>query len=292
MSKESARKVTTIEVVAESVMRLSQKHLADYGATTSRHDFTQRQLMTGLVLRAYLNTTYRGIIEMLSVSPTLRQCLGLGDKLPHYTTLQKFSSRSQVVEIVKQLIAAVGKSAAKQTPQDAAAMDSTGLQLTTASEYFQTRRGKGKVRQWVKVSVMILCGSLLPLAYEVAMGPRNDCSQAASLLTQAQGVSRPSRLYADAGYDAEWIHKNCRDQWKVESVIKPVTRRADGRRRGKYRWKMTKKYLRKRRYGRRWSVESFFSALKRTTGSSVRARCPKQMIAEASFKVLAYTLRR
>ena len=289
---EGTEKAPVIERVGELAMKLSQKYLADYGATTSRHDFKQRQLMTCLVLRAYLNTTYRGVIELLSISPNLRRSLGLNDKLPHYTTLQKFSARTKVVEIVQKLIAAVGKAAASQAPKDAAAMDSTGLQLTTASQYFQTRRGKGKVRQWVKVSVMILCGSLLPLAFAATMGPCNDCSQAPSLLTQAQAVSKPPRLYADAGYDAEWIHKRCREQWKVESVIKPITRRADGRRCGRYREKMSKKYLRQQNYGKRWSVESFFSALKRTTGSALRARRTEQMIAEASFKVLAYTLRR
>jgi len=39
-------------------------------------------------------------------------------------------------------------------------------------------------------------------------------------------------------------------------------------------------------------VESFFSALNRTMGSTLSARHPKQMLAEAAFKVLAYTLRR
>ena len=89
-------------------MRLSRPHLADYGATRSRHDFTQRQLMSCLVLRAYLKTTYRGVLEVLAVSAPLRERLGLMDKLPHFTTLQKFSARSQVVAIAQQLIARIG----------------------------------------------------------------------------------------------------------------------------------------------------------------------------------------
>jgi hypothetical protein len=282
-----------IEAVADLAMKLSQPHLADYGANTSRHDFTQRQLMSCLVLRAYLKTTYRGLIEVLAVSSALRQRLGLGDKLPHYTTLQKFSARSQVLAIAQKLIAAIGKAAAAQSPERAtAAMDSTGLELTTASAYFQSRRGKGTVKKWVKVSVMVFCGNLLPLALEVSMGPRNDCTQVPGLLAQAQAVAQPQRLYADAGYDAEWIHQHCREQWQVESIIKPITRRADGQRNGKYRAQMSEEHLRQRGYGQRWAVESFFSALKRTMGSALRARRPDQMIAEATFRVLAYTLRR
>lgn len=291
-NKAGKNKAPAIEQVAELAMKLSQPYLADYGATTSRHDFTQRQLMACLVLRAYLNTTYRGVIDVLAVSSQLRQSLGMTDKLPHYTTLQKFSARSQVLAIAQKLVETIGKAAAAQSPDEVAAMDSTGLELTTASAYFRSRRGKGTVKKWVKVSVMIFCGSLLPLALEVSMGPRNDCTQVPSLLAQAQAVGQPQRLYADAGYDAEWVHRQCREQWQVESIIKPITRRADGGRSGKYRAQMTDEHLRERGYGQRWAVESFFSALKRTMGSALRARRPDQMIAEACFKVLAYTLRR
>ena len=40
--KEVRGKVPMIEQVAELGMRLGQHYLADYGARTSRHDFTQR----------------------------------------------------------------------------------------------------------------------------------------------------------------------------------------------------------------------------------------------------------
>ena len=42
-----------IAQVAQLAMRLSRPHLADYGAVRSRHDFTQRQLMSCLILRGY-----------------------------------------------------------------------------------------------------------------------------------------------------------------------------------------------------------------------------------------------
>jgi len=65
-----------IERVATLAMKLGLRHLADYGATRSRHDFTQRQLMACLILRVYLKATYRGVLELLSVSPSLRAVLG------------------------------------------------------------------------------------------------------------------------------------------------------------------------------------------------------------------------
>ena len=42
-------------------------------------------------LPSLLVSYYRGVLELLAVSPNLRAALGMQDKLPHYTTLQKFS---------------------------------------------------------------------------------------------------------------------------------------------------------------------------------------------------------
>jgi hypothetical protein len=292
MKRKPAEKTQLIEQVAEWAMQLSQPYLSEYGATRSRHDFTQRQLLSCLVLRAYLKTTYRGLVEVLAVSSDLRRRLGLEEKLPHYTTLQKFSARSKVLEITQKLIAHIGKVAAGQEDSPtAAAMDSTGLSTSTASEYFRSRTGN-RCNQWVKLSVIVLCGSLLPLGLELSLGPSNDRKQARPLVAQARQVAQPRRLYADGGYDAEWLHEECRDNWGVESVIKPLNHRADGTRSGRWRSLMSPQYLRKRGYGRRWAAESFFSGLKRTMGAALNARKSTQMLVEASFRVLAYVLRR
>ena len=292
MKSKGIEKSPLVERIAEMAMRLSQRYLADYGANTSRHDFTQRQLMTCLILRVYLKTTYRGVLDLLAASPPLREKMGLSEKLPHFTTLQKFSARSQVLAIAQKLVSEMGQQAIAQGPeQPELAMDATGLARTTVSDYFTSRRGR-KFRRWVKVAVVVLAGSLLPVALTIDLKPTHDCVQARSLLTQTQAVVRPVKLYADAGYDAEWIHEHCREQWGVASVIPAVPRRADGTAGGKWRSQMTPEYLRQQGYNRRWSVESFFSALKRTIGSSLSARRPDQMLAEAALKVLAYSLRR
>lgn len=295
MSNDKAsksEKVPLIEQVAELAMKLSQPYLADYGATRSRHDFTQRQLMSCLILRVYLKTTYRGVLDVLAASQSLRQRLGLADKLPHFTTLQKFSARSHVIAIAQKLLAHIGRSAAVQTSgQMELAMDGTGLARSTVSDYFCSRRGR-RFRRWVKISAVVLCGSLLPLAMMADLNPTHDCVHARTLLAQTQKLVNPARLFADAGYDAEWIHVQCREQWGVESVIPSVPRRADGKAGGRWRSQMTPDYLKSAGFGRRWAVESFFSAVKRTMGSALSARRPQQMLVEATLKVLAYALRR
>jgi spore coat protein U-like protein len=221
-----------VERVAELAMRLGGRHLADYGSARSRHDFTQRQLMACLILRAYLKTTYRGVLELLAVSPNLSEALGMRDKLPHYTTLQKFSARSRVLAIADAMIRTVGRAAgAPQFAKTSAAMDATGLETTTASAHFQSRAGRTR-RKWVKVSTIVLCGSLLPLSLVLDWGPGNDKSQAKELMSKASRATLPAKLYADAGYDAEWVHDQCRLDWGAESVIKPAKQRADGTRSG------------------------------------------------------------
>ena len=99
-------------------------------------------------------------------------------------------------------------------------------------------------------------------------------------------------MYADAGYDADWIHGICREVWGVHSIIKPARTCADGSLGGVYRAEMTDQTLKKAGYGRRWHIESFFSGLKRMTGSALCARNDANLLKEAAFRLLAYTLHR
>jgi hypothetical protein len=59
--KATASKEQVVEHLAELAMQLGGKRLADFGAARSSHEFTQRQLISCLILRAYLGTTYLGV---------------------------------------------------------------------------------------------------------------------------------------------------------------------------------------------------------------------------------------
>lgn len=72
-------------------------------------------------------------------------------------------------------------------------------------------------------------------------------------MNKAMTVNQPQRLYADAGYDAEWVHTVCREDWQVESIIKPAIHRSDGTMSGKYRSQMTPETLKEKGYGTRCS---------------------------------------
>ena len=272
-------------------MRAAGRHLAPYSSAKSRKDFTQAQLLTCLVLRAITKNNYRGICELLLLSPALREAIGL-TKVPHWTTLQKFMAKTDVPEIVAITLGSILEQVGAADRAHEVAVDSTGMQNGVQSLHYISRRwdkGGRSARKPIKVSVAIICGLLLPVALVVDVGASADMKQMPAIMEQLGSGVRPSRLLADAGYDAEWVHEVCREQWDTESLIPPVVRTADGSIKSKWRSRMRDLPA---SFGRRWHVESFFSALKRTTMGSLSSRTERTLVAEATIKVLAYAVRR
>lgn len=273
--------------IASAALRSARRCVAEYGSVKSRHDFTQPQLVACLVIRAYMKATYRGIMEILEVSPPLCEALGLKE-VPHWTTLQKCAARKGMLEVVGAVLRQVMHDTGLLDEPREVAADSTGMQIGAASAHYRSRAGKKSVG-YVKLSLLMLCGVLMPVSMVAAIGPSPDLTQMLDLLNQGSTMVRPTALYADKGYDAEWVHEYCREGWKVKSWISPVIRTDDGTIRTHYRAMMADL---PKGYGRRWHIESFFSGLKRSTLSTIAARKHNTMLVEAAFKVLAYTLRR
>ncbi|TWU13373.1 hypothetical protein CA54_22080 [Symmachiella macrocystis] len=66
------------------------------------------------------------------------------------------------------------------TDADEASIDSTGLETSSASAYFRARSGKTR-KKYVKLSVCIVAGSMLPAGLVVSWGPYNDKREAPEL---------------------------------------------------------------------------------------------------------------
>lgn len=75
----------------------------------------------------------------------------------------------------------------------------------------------------------------------------------------------------------------------MRSYIPPVVKRKDG---GIGRHYRSRRRRKPKGYGKRWLVEAFMSGLKRTTGSALTNRKDNTLDAEASLRVLAYSIRR
>lgn len=278
--------------IARLARDTAEATLPPYSHPKSPHTFTQPQLMACLVLRAAMGTTYRGLVEVLAVSPPLLAALGLR-RLPHYSTLKRFADRAASEDAVAALLAALLARMRRADGPVEVALDSTGLETTSASAHYLTRAGKERAR-YVKASVAVVCGALVCCGLVMDWGPSNDKRQAAPLIDRAEAAVRAAgvpvvRVLADAGYDGEWVHVRLREGWGVGSAIGLAVRRRDGSVGGRYRAEMEPRPV---GYGRRWHVESFLSGLKRTTGSSLRARGERALFAEASLRVLAYSVRR
>ena len=133
-------------------------------------------------------------------------------------------------------------------------------------------------------------GSLVAISAVADWGPRNDKIELPQLLRETVQRAPVRELYADAGYDAEWVHVWCRQGAGIRSFIPPGVHRADGRVGGYWRARMAQGLP--RRYGRRWAAESFISGLKRVVSPWLRARQRRSQRIEALLKVLAYSIHR
>lgn len=266
-------------------MIVCRRHLSSYSRPKSPHVFTQAQLMTCMVLKAYLKQSYRGIIDLLEVSDDLRRAIGL-EKLPAHTTLKMFEKRVLSPQLLDGIIGQVLTLCRDRgVAVHELAVDSTGVECSPSSMHYADRRGKRRGR-YVKLSLAIACRSLLAVA---SAGPGNDRVEAPALLWRASGRCAPHSIYMDSGYDGEKTHLFCRAGWKCVSWIPPVPRTADGSIKSHYRSRCVRL---PRGYGRRWHVESFFSGLKRSTGSMLFSRSMPALMNEAMIKVLAYAIRR
>ncbi|HMO16333.1 MAG TPA: transposase [Pirellulaceae bacterium] len=128
--------------VLEVALRTAQQSLPEYSHEFSPRKFTQHQLFACLVLKSFLKTDYRGVVEHLSDCASLREAIGL-TKVPHFTTLQKAARRLLKRRDVDHLIGSTLKLAmGRKKTVKLAAIDSTGLQSRHCSSYYVKRRSR------------------------------------------------------------------------------------------------------------------------------------------------------
>jgi hypothetical protein len=78
--------------VVQEALRVARNALPAYSSKFSRRDFTQHQLLALGVLKTFMKTDYRGLMQLLVDFRELRDDLGLA-KVPHYSTLCKALQR-------------------------------------------------------------------------------------------------------------------------------------------------------------------------------------------------------
>ena len=289
MARVTTKRNLLLDVAAISLV-VCRRHLARYSCPKSKHDFTQAQLMSCLVLRGYLKQSYRGIVDVLGASDALRDALGLERKVPAHTTLKEFEKRAVTPQLLDGIVAQVLALCREErgTAVHEVAVDSTGVECSPASAHYADRSGRRRGR-YVKLSLAVACTSLLLVGAVASAGPGNDRVEAPALLWRTASRCSPHSVYMDSGYDGERTHAFCRAGWGAASFIPPVPKTADGTIKSFYRSKCV---TLPSSYGKRWHAESFISGFKRSTGSTLAARTMGAMMNEAMLKLLAYAIRR
>ena len=131
-----------------------------YSCDYSNHIYNQPQLFTILAMKTYLKTTYREIIEILDVSDKIIKYLKL-NKLPHYTTIQKFFIRMSDTKLkdLNNLILFI-----HPIDCELAAMDGTGHTSDYADHYYAKIRGKCR-KSYIKNHIAIDVDTRMILNY-------------------------------------------------------------------------------------------------------------------------------
>ncbi|MFI5401181.1 MAG: transposase, partial [SAR324 cluster bacterium] len=226
--------------LAREALDLGQEVLPAYSSPYSRHDYTQPQLFTILVLKVFLKTDYRGIVAVLAEWSDLRDTLGLKKKIPDHSTLCYAHKRLLEQAKFQDLLTGVWTRARKLgliKAKPEVAIDATGLETRHISAHYVNRRGDQQFKQktWPKLTAVYHTATHLIAGAVAGRGPSSDSIAFAPAMHQAVTHLLPDRVLGDKGYDAEYIHVLCRDELGIRSTVIPLNQRNTGR-----RWPKTK----------------------------------------------------
>ncbi len=283
--------------VLVTAYKVAQRSIKAYSHRYSPKKFTQHQLFAALVLKNFLKTDYRGVVKQLSDCPSLCEAIQL-EHVPHFTTLQKASWRLLKTAAVRALLdETVRRQMGRRLRVPTAAIDSTGLECSSASAYFVKRRKKvGQpwkriiFHRYPKLGVVCDVESHFIFAYDARRGPRPDVDELKSLVEQALTRIRINTLLGDAGYDSESNHCFARDKHGIRSVIparqgRPTKKPASGR----YRRQMQVRFNHDA-YRQRSQVETVMSMIKRRQGNHIRGRSYQSQCRDLRLMVLTHNV--
>jgi Transposase DDE domain len=209
-------------------------------------------------------------------------------KIPHYTTLQKFTDRINILmlgKIISSFILFTG------TRHIFAGIDSTGFKITHASEYY-TNRVKLR-KKYAKLSIgadvlkQIICN------VKIRRAPaRHDNMDFAPTVTRISKIKPLSVVVADKAYDSEENHRLVREKLKGFSIIPSRYENVPiWKTRGKYRKEMKRGYY-KILYNQRNKDETIVSVIKRLFGEHITSRLIRMQNRELTFRCIAYNIHR
>ena len=250
-----------------------------------------------LTVRQYEGKSYRMFFaEWLVEAYYLRMFLQLSH-IPHYTTLQKFSSRINGTLLERIISSFVLLISSIRRRLLFIGIDSTGFKITHASQYYYTERTEAR-RKYAKLSIGadVLQQIICTIKIRRAPTSHDDNVDFKPIITRISEILPLSVVVAaDKGYDSEDNHRLVRESLHALSVIParyeyvPIWRTHD--KYGKYRKQMKRGYSRLL-YNQRNKDETIISVIKRLFGQHITSRLVRTQNRELSFRCIAYNTHR
>ena len=253
----------------------------------SNHIFTIWQHIVLVAIRQYEGKSYRMFVEWLIEAYYLRSFLRLS-RIPHFTTLQKFTDRinnSLLEKIISSFIVISG------TKHIFAGIDSTGFKITHASQYYTDRTELR--RKYAKLSIGVDVLQQIIYTIKIRRAPtRHDNVDFRPIITRTSNILPLSVVTADKGYDSEDNHLFVREDLHAFSIIPARYEHVPmWRTHGKYRKQMKRGYS-KLLYNQRNKDETIISVIKRLFGEHLMSRLTRMQNRELSFRCITYNMHR
>jgi transposase len=286
MSKKQPKESRYVRV-ALLAYELTQAIYPLYTHKNSPKTFTQPQLAACVLLKVFLNLSYRNTEEWLLASDKVCEALELTE-VPDHSTISRMYSRMRMKDFERlndHLLSQL------EVEEEAISIDATGLSLTEASPYFLTRAGR-KYHHYIKAFCGVGTTRQYILGWHFDWGPDSDMDHLNQMRRRVHryGYQINGRaawfLLADQGFDGA--------QARPYDIIKP--RQGPTR-----RIRRPDRLLRNDLYdaarlegltGQRWKCETVYSVIKRLFGGHVRSRRALHQRREVAAKVVVYNIHR
>lgn len=259
-----------------------------YRTKFSKHEFTQHQLLTLVIFKEYLGVKYRQLCDILGLTKKFKEILGCS-RIPHYTTLCRFSHRISS-KLISRVLHTVTSLFYRSTGRiSTIAIDSTGFPTSYFSYYYSIRAQKER-KGFLKISIAVDTHKKTILALKITKNRQHDSKHVKSLLRKASRTKLAQYYVLDKGYDSEEIHRQIREELQAISFI-PIRNWKASYVSGFYRQQMAKGFD-KAVYRKRNLIETVFSVVKRKFGGFVRGVGFRNQVKEIKLKCIAYSLDR